>query len=86
MTYRLSLESNNVNRDWPLFMLGVYEDYELAKLDAVALMTYLDDDIRTIAVKRFNGTDFVIEDVFDGQEWESDIIAYQEEEFERHGA
>lgn len=86
MTYRLSIESNNVNKDWPLFMLGVYEDYELAKMDAVALMMYLDDDIKTIGVKRFNGTDFVLEDVFDGQEWQSEIEAYLEEEYERHGA
>jgi hypothetical protein len=86
MTYRLSIESNDVNRTWAYFLLGEYNDEKLARLDAVGLMAYLGDEVKTIGVKWFNGKEFELLDVYDGQEWFSEIEAHNKEEFERHGA
>ena len=86
MTYRLSIESNIVGRDVPFFLLGVYDHEELARLDAVGLMNFFRDEIKTVGIKMFDGEDFVLLDVYDGQEWFSEIEAHNAEEFERHGA
>ena len=59
---------------------------KLARLDAIGLMAYLGDEVKTIGVKWFNGKDFELLDVYDGQEWFSEIEAHNKEEFERHGA
>ena len=85
MTYRLSIESNIVGRDVPFFLLGVYDDEKIARLDAVGLMNFFQDEIKTIGLKRFDGNDFVLEDVYDGQEWQSEIEAYIAEEHARCG-
>ena len=85
MTYRLSIESNIVGRDVPFFLLGVYDDEKIARLDAVGLMNFFQDEIKTIGLKRFDGNDFVLEDVYDGQEWQSEIEAYFAEEHARCG-
>lgn len=85
MTYRLSIEPNKVG-SVAFFLLGVYDSEELARLDAMGLFRIMGDEVKTIGIKRFNGEDFVLEDVFDGQEWFSEIKAHNEEEFARHGA
>lgn len=85
MTYRLSIESNIVGRDVPFFLLGVYDDEKIARLDAVGLMNFFQDEIKTIGLKKFDGNDFVLEDVYDGQEWQSEIEAHIAEEYARHG-
>ena len=85
MTYRLSIESNIVGRDVPFFLLGVYDDEKIARLDAVGLMNFFQDEIKTIGLKKFDGENFVLEDVYDGQEWQSEIEAHIAEEYARHG-
>jgi len=55
MTYRLSIESNIVGRDVPFFLLGVYDDEKIARLDAVGLMNFFQDEIKTIGLKKFDG-------------------------------
>ena len=85
MTYRLSIESNIVGRDVAFFLLGVYDDEKLARLDAVGLMNFFRDEIKTVGVKVFNGEDFELLDVYDGQEWFSEIEAHNAEEYARHG-
>lgn len=84
MTYRLSIEPNEVG-SVAFFLLGVYDSEELARLDAMGLFRIMGDEVRTIAIKRFNGEDFVLEDVFDGQEWQSEIEAQIAEDYETHG-
>lgn len=83
--YRISIEPNEVG-SVAYFMLGVYDDEKLCRYDIMGLFRIMGDSVKTIAMKRFNGSEFVLEDVYDGEMWQSEIVAWQEEEYERHGA